>query len=85
MANPMLIALDYDGTYTADPDFWDLFIEAARVAKHKVVCVTMRYPTEPVPELPIDILYTSRKAKSSVITPDIWIDDRPGYIYQDSF
>ena len=44
----MRIALDYDGTYTADPDLWDKFINSCR-DKH-----------------------------------DVWIDDNPEWIFQDS-
>lgn len=38
----MIIALDYDGTYTADPGLWDKFILDAEEAGHGVVCVTNR-------------------------------------------
>ncbi len=30
----MLIALDYDGTYTADPGLWHPFIAASRARGH---------------------------------------------------
>jgi len=39
----MLIALDYDGTYTADPIFWDTFIASAQSHGHGVACITMRH------------------------------------------
>lgn len=42
----MNIALDYDGTYTADPDMWLRFVEEAQAAGHKVFIVTMRYESE---------------------------------------
>lgn len=38
----MIIAIDYDDTYTADPAMWDQFIKLANEAGHKVVCVTCR-------------------------------------------
>lgn len=38
----MTIALDYDGTYTRDPDLWDRFISEARSHGHSVICVTNR-------------------------------------------
>lgn len=38
----MNIALDYDGTYTADPSFWDDFIELATIAGHQIIIVTAR-------------------------------------------
>jgi hypothetical protein len=85
----MLIALDHDGTYTADPLMWDALIFAALNRGHQVVCVTMRYPHEQV-ALPCEVIYTSRKAKAAHmatlgLAPDVWIDDKPQWIFQDSF
>lgn len=67
----MNIALDYDGTYTADPELWLSFIRAAQERGHLVAVVTMRYPSECTPEhmdprllaLGLPMLATSRKAK----------------------
>lgn len=39
----MIIALDYDGTYTADPALWDQFILLAIKNNHYVVCCTLRH------------------------------------------
>jgi len=39
----MIIFLDYDRTYTLDPDMWDIFIVLAKANKHQVYCLTMRY------------------------------------------
>jgi hypothetical protein len=87
----MRIALDYDGTYTADPVMWDQFCDAAHAKGHEVVMVTMRHPSEGLPEAPgvNSMIYTSRKAKRPFmealgIPVDIWIDDQPHWIYQDS-
>ncbi|RPJ32026.1 MAG: hypothetical protein EHM17_10660 [Verrucomicrobiaceae bacterium] len=80
----MLIALDYDKTYTADPVLWEDFIQSARARGHTVKIVTMRRPDEVVSDVPIDVVYTSRKAKASIIKADIWIDDSPHWIYQDA-
>jgi hypothetical protein len=38
----MTIALDYDGTYTRDPDLWDRFITDCSKSGHLVICVTQR-------------------------------------------
>lgn len=38
----MIIALDYDGTYTRDPDLWDRFIADCQRHSHIVICVTQR-------------------------------------------
>jgi hypothetical protein len=80
----MLIALDYDKTYTADPALWDDFVQSARDRGHTVKIVTMRTPDEAIADAPVEVVYTSRKAKSAVIKADIWIDDSPNWVYQDS-
>jgi len=86
----MLVALDYDGTYTLDPRFWDQFIRHAQDHGHVVVCVTMRYPSEPI-EMPcqLEVIYTSRVAKAAFMANigrkvDIWIDDSPHWILSSS-
>ena len=80
----MLIALDYDKTYTADSALWDNFVQLAQNRGHVVKIVTMRTPSEPVINPPVEVVYTSRKAKSAVVSADIWIDDSPHWVYQDS-
>jgi hypothetical protein len=80
----MLIALDYDKTYTADPALWDNFVDLAQSRGHTVKIVTMRRPDEAIDTDVADVVYTNRKAKSSVIRADIWIDDSPHWVYQDS-
>lgn len=81
----MRIALDYDKTYTADPALWDGFIRDALAKGHVVFIVTMRMPSELVEGITLPIVYTARKAKSSVVEADIWIDDCPQYIFEDAF
>lgn len=82
----MLIALDYDKTYTADPDLWRDFVQLAKQRGHVVTIVTMRYFYENITDAPcdVDVIYTARKAKSSCVEADIWIDDSPQWVYQDS-
>lgn len=93
----MLIALDFDGTYTADPGLWDAFIENARARGHEVYCATMRNATIESKEVEdalggkVDkIIYTNRKAKKVAFriqcgrNPDIWIDDNPDWLYEDA-
>jgi hypothetical protein len=81
----MLIALDYDGTYTADPSLWDRFIQSVKDRGHRIICVTMRYPEEPIEPIGIDVVYTSRQAKKPYLESigtrvNIWIDDNPHWI-----
>ena len=80
----MLIALDYDKTYTADPALWDDFIQSAQNRGHMIKIVTMRRPNEVIAYAPVEVIYTSRKAKSAFCDADIWIDDSPSWIFQDS-
>ena len=80
----MFLALDYDKTYTTDPVLWDTFIQMAEDRGHVVKIVTMRRPDEAIIDPPVEVIYTSRQAKSKVIFADIWIDDSPHWIYQDS-
>ena len=81
----MKIALDYDGTFTEDPVLWKKFVALAESRGHEVICVTMRYPHEPVPvEVPCRVIYTSRKAKAIAVNMDVWIDDSPRWLLQDS-
>ncbi len=83
----MIIALDYDKTYTADKALWDIFIALAKSKGHRVICITMRFPTETILDLKCDIYYTERKAKliwaaKNNIHVDIWIDDNPLWLFE---
>ena len=42
----MRIAIDFDGTFTAAPDFWREVIALAKSRGHAVVCVSCRQQTE---------------------------------------
>lgn len=91
----LLIALDYDGTYTADPEFWLDFIKMSEARGHEIVVATMRTPEEKetMDDKLLDaipwVVTTSRKAKKQFlldygIAPDIWIDDHPLFLLQDA-
>jgi len=86
----MIIALDYDNTFTLDPDFWHDFIKKAQEKNHEVLIVTSRWPakeahvceiiTNTFPELTIH--FTCKRPKKQVmkelgITINVWIDDSP--------
>ena len=88
----LLIALDYDETYTADPVLWQNFIANAKHRGHSVIIATMRYPQEGAEieqELGATvekIVYTSRKAKYDEVQrqgfyPSIWVDDSPHFLF----
>jgi hydroxymethylpyrimidine pyrophosphatase-like HAD family hydrolase len=90
------IALDYDGTYTADPELWLAFIKNAHARGHKVVCVTMRHAPEihealfdPRLKELVTVYPTGREAKKKHmrmkgVQIDIWIDDNPEWIFEGS-
>ena len=87
----MILALDFDGTYTADPALWDAFIDAARLRGHEVHVVTMRHESEPVRlGTHVDrVHYTDRKAKAAYMAArglhvQVWIDDRPDFVLMDA-
>lgn len=91
----MLLALDYDDTYTRDPLFWDRVIKLAEHHGHSVICATMRYPHEGADvEAALvgkveKIVYTGRKAKHNAVyaagfMPSVWIDDSPHFIHGDA-
>lgn len=95
----MNIALDYDGTFTADPKFWLAFIVRAVTSGHSVSIVTMRYPSECTPAMGfidleslhhiVDVVCTSRKAKKPYCVAqghdfNIWIDDHPEALLMDA-
>ncbi len=87
----LTFAIDYDDTYTADPELFDRLIIEARSRGHTVVIATMRHEFEPVQlGCTVDrIIYTNRKAKKLHlmrlgIEPNIWIDDRPDFILGDA-
>ena len=39
----MIIPIDFDETYTEDPELWNTFIRKAQTNGHRVICVTARY------------------------------------------
>lgn len=86
----LTIALDYDKTYTADPDLWRRFVADAQRAGHLVVCVTGRrampdYSREPrlpdgVPVVLAGQAWKRDAAARAGYSVSIWIDDMPGMI-----
>ena len=92
----MVVAMDYDGTYTLDPNVWQMILNRLKMSGHTVYLVTMRTPEECIDLCPDlvkivdDVIPTSRKAKMPFVRNlgikiDVWIDDRPDWIFSDSF
>jgi hypothetical protein len=44
----LIIALDYDGTFTEDEVLWSNFILHCRNRGHRIIIVTMRYESEEI-------------------------------------
>jgi hypothetical protein len=93
----MKIALDYDQTYSLDPVFWNRFIFSAHGSGHEVRIVTMRGRdldrTKALIEVEeiLPVIYTGGVAKKWFLThfggdfqPDVWIDDKPESILNNS-
>lgn len=89
----MRIALDYDNTYTRDPELWNKFIADSFALGHEICCVTMRASFDFIPwppEFCILVIKTAGKAKVPFcealgVKVDIWIDDQPYRLTQDAF
>ena len=91
----MNIALDYDRTFTEDPEGWLEFANIMRARGHQIVGVTMRFPYETagmVREYMTacdKIFFTSRTAKKDYMKKVgvhiyVWIDDMPEWILGDA-
>lgn len=94
----MLVALDYDNTFTRDPKAWIDFIHLMQREGHTVYCVTMRFGTNPkeanevqqaLGHLVDGVFFTNRKAKRAYmlergIHVNVWIDDLPDFIIMDA-
>jgi hypothetical protein len=93
----MKIALDYDHTYSSNPKLWDKFIDLARMAGEDIRIVTARdWQHDRTPFLrelegKLPVVYTAGVAKrwycqhfTDGFVPDIWIDDRPESILENS-
>lgn len=84
----MNIALDFDDTYTRDPQFWDQFIVNAKNRGHDVRIVTFRKSSMTDPALDnigIPVIYTEFTQKRKFTSKmgwlvDVWIDDSPEFI-----
>ena len=82
----MIIAIDYDRTYSKDPEAWAAVGHLLASAGHEVITLTKRRPDEPI-NCPWPVHYTSREAKGRYaatrgIMIDVWVDDDPLSIFQ---
>ena len=83
----MNIAIDFDGTYTTDPELWDEIVDRLLARGHSVWCVTSRIANQKnrrevvIPN--VTTIFCGMAAKiwhmetNVGIKIDIWIDDDP--------
>ena len=88
----MLFAVDYDGTYSRDPDLFREWLVAGRRMGHTFVLVTGRSDTLPWGDevrravaglMPIVFAADGWKrsaAEAAGYKVDVWVDDHPEYI-----
>lgn len=86
----MLIAIDFDRTWTEDPELWQAFMLVGRTRGHRFVMVTGRKAwSDDMARagLPLDlpIVYAGdefkqRAAAQAGFNVGVWIDDMPGMI-----
>lgn len=89
-----IIALDYDESYTAFPELFNIII--AWCERNDTMCImaTMRYESEKdyvleKLEQKIRVIYTNRQGKEKALNamgifPNLWIDDCPRFILGDA-
>lgn len=77
----MILAIDYDNTYSAFPEHFSKLREMFQKDGHKVFIVTARDASEEPIEDDLSkfdlVFYTAGQAKAHVVRADIWIDDSP--------
>lgn len=88
----MIIAIDLDQTYNADPDMWDSVITIMRSFNHDVIMVTCRanWDTGGMERAQAtfdeeEIFFTDNESKIEYMESvphhvDIWIDDTPATV-----
>lgn len=89
----VIIALDFDDTFTISPTFWLDFIRRVLDQGWEIICVTYRDNTtydrieleQAFLPYKIPIYFTGGQAKADYmqtrgIIPTIWIDDSPEFI-----
>lgn len=83
----MIIAVDYDSTYSADPETFDQVIKVFQAAGHTVICVTARPETmgqsvlnsigKLVPVVFAGADWKREAAERRGYKVNVWIDDVP--------
>lgn len=84
------IGLDYDDTFTTDPDAWFGAMSLLKRKGFRIVGTTFRYAEEPIEDqryhrLCDRVIYCARRSKQETAKlegeeVDIWIDDMPQFV-----
>jgi 3-deoxy-D-manno-octulosonic-acid transferase len=86
--------LDWDGTFTEDPDLWRSFVCNAKARGHMVTIVTARHGEKSdevkaeARSLGIDVIFTAGQPKIEAadkagLLVNVWIDDMPGLLFKE--
>ena len=89
----MIFGLDYDETFSADPELWHAFATIATRRGHRVIGVTARNRDQIITDKRYltacdTVVYCAGHAKYDTVldlldvTVDVWIDDKPHYVSQ---
>lgn len=88
----MIFGIDYDGTFSRDPKFWEEFVALAKKHGHECVMVTARSDDQTMGDevrkavkdfMPIvfaGIEWKRVAAEKRGWKIDVWIDDAPEYV-----
>jgi hydroxymethylpyrimidine pyrophosphatase-like HAD family hydrolase len=86
----MIIAIDYDNTYTAAPELWNEMIKLFQSSGHTIICVTARPEImgqsvldsigKLVPVVFAGAEWKREAAEKRGYKVNVWIDDSPEYI-----
>jgi len=86
----MIIAIDYDQTYAADPETFNKVISLFQEAGHTVICVTGRSEDMGEPVMKsigkiVPVIFAGKEwkneaAKKRGYDVNIWIDDNPSMV-----
>jgi len=91
----VIIGLDYDDTWTRDPEGWFTALLVLKRRNTLIYGVTMRHPHEAggmdhrYDTLCEKVFFTGRKAKKKFVNDrglivDVWIDDNPIWVEVDA-
>jgi len=92
----VIFGIDYDGTFARDPEFWEAFVPMAKIFGHECVLVTGRSDSREFGDqvtravgalMPIVFAGSNWKREAALKKGwrvDVWIDDNPEYVAEQS-